>query len=110
VSQRLLDPAQPVKGLGQFAVQLEHVEIRRRAGILIAHADCAFQDLGVCESRPTTGPANLPVETIKFVASHRDIITHPGARQGAGHDSWTDTYKVGANDDIHTRMLETSNP
>ena len=84
VSQRLLNPAQPVIGLGQFAVQLERVEVRRRLGVLVTYGDRAFQDLGVRQSRPTPGPANLPVETIKFAASHRDIITHPAPRQDRG--------------------------
>ena len=34
------------------------------------------------------------------------LTTYPDA----GHDSWTDTYKVGADDDIYTWMLGTSNP
>jgi poly(3-hydroxybutyrate) depolymerase len=34
------------------------------------------------------------------------LTTYPDA----GHDSWTDTYKVGADDDIYTWMLGISNP
>lgn len=62
--QRILDHAEPVVGVGQFAVQFEYVEVRRRGRVSLARGDCGLQDFDVCRGGATAGPADLLVESI----------------------------------------------
>lgn len=79
---RLLDPTELVVGLDQFAVQLDYVEVLACGRVPLAGGDGTFEDLGVLGCGATTRLANLCVESIQVLSSHRDIMTQPEYRHG----------------------------